>query len=70
MRPTKANELKPCPHCGGKPYMNICKKLGGKSNDYHIQCSHCGSKTMTFNDLEWGEAKAEAEKRWNKRSEK
>ena len=66
MRPTKKNELKECPFCGGKPYMCIGKKLD-KSTDYSIHCSHCGSRTMTFNNREWGEAKAEAIRRWNKR---
>ncbi len=74
MRPTKANALKPCP-CGGKPIMWIGKKsldsnFKKGSTNYSIQCSHCGCKTMEFNSAEWGEAKAEAVKRWNRLSEK
>lgn len=73
MRPTKKTALKPCPFCGGKPMMWIGKKslvsFEKGATDYYIQCSHCGCRTMEFNSIEWGRAKVEAVKRWNRRVE-
>ena len=61
----KKPKLLNCPHCDGKPYMNIIKLLD-RSKTYQIICSHCGCRSMAF-DKTWSKPKAEAIKTWNRR---
>ena len=49
-------ELKPCPFCGGIPFMNEDLRFG-----YQIRCSKCLSMTRRF------EFKKDAVNLWNKR---
>lgn len=52
-------ELKPCPFCGGIPFMNEDIRFG-----YQIRCSKCLSMTRRF------EFKKDAVNLWNKRMKK
>lgn len=53
-------ELKPCPFCGGIPYLSKWESYPGNVDIYEIICSHC--KSRSSNSLE-----KEIIELWNKR---
>ena len=61
----KKPKLLNCPHCDGKPFMEIIRRLD-RSKTYQVICSHCGCRTTAF-DKTWGRPRAEAIKTWNRR---
>ena len=41
------NELKPCPLCGGKPFLDCYEDSIAWNGEYTIDCSSCGLSLKT-----------------------
>jgi Lar family restriction alleviation protein len=57
---TMANELKPCPFCGGTDIS--CADAGYKTDIWFVQCEDCGATFPHF------DSKEEAIDHWNRRA--
>lgn len=70
-------ELKPCPFCGGKPYLEKCHRafIHAKSTRVaFVRCMNCHARTGRFELADYGrtshsaEAEAKAIEAWNTRT--
>jgi Lar family restriction alleviation protein len=55
-------ELKPCPFCGGEPFMDDDDDGCGRNVDYAVKCSKCPVR------LDWCDTREEAQNAWNTRA--
>ncbi len=72
------NELKPCPFCGGKAYLEKSSRGFVKAKPTKVafvRCTVCDARSTRFDLAQYGrtskskEANAEAIKAWNGRAE-
>ena len=71
-------ELKPCPFCGGKPYLETRHRAfinGETTRVAFVRCTECEARTQRFSIEVFGrtsysgEANARAIEHWNRRIE-
>ena len=60
------NELKPCPFCGGKAWVNKFTAYGAPKAT--VCCYDCNCTTDDFDTDDFGEAEEKAIKHWNTRT--
>jgi Lar family restriction alleviation protein len=62
------DKLKPCPHCGGKAKLSVCRH-GSKAFDYcEVICGKCNASVRYDIDVEYS-AKDKSIETWNRRAE-
>ena len=55
-------ELKPCPFCGGRPYIVSWRDEKERKNPTSIKCEECGAKTDVYDRIK------DAKSAWNRRA--
>ena len=56
------DKLKPCPFCGGQPYIVSWRDEKERKNPTSIKCEECGAKTDIYDRIK------DAKSAWNRRA--
>lgn len=59
-------ELKPCPLCGGRPFLNCFESGSNWNGEWEIDCPDCGLSLRTYYITEQGKPKKSDSKSFNK----